>query len=55
MNNYLNVLEASLRKKLNVLDEIQAYNDKQYESFSTEEVDMDSFDGAIEEKGRLIE
>ena len=55
MNNYLNVLEASLRKKLNVLDEIQAYNDKQYESFSAEEVDMDGFDAAIEEKGRLIE
>lgn len=55
MNNYLNILETSLRKKLNVLDEIQAYNDKQYESFSTEEVDMDGFDAAIEEKGRLIE
>ena len=55
MNNYLSVLEASLRKKLTVLDEIQAYNDKQYESFSAEVVDMDGFDAAIEEKGRLIE
>jgi len=55
MNNYLNVLEESLRKKISVLDGIQAYNDKQYECFSAEEVDMDGFDAAIEEKGRLIE
>ncbi len=55
MNNYLSVLEASLRKKLTVLDEIQVYNDKQYECFSAEEVDLDGFDAAIEEKGRLIE
>ena len=55
MNNSLSVLEASLRKKLVVLDEIQVYNDKQYECFSAEEVDMEGFDAAIEEKGRLIE
>lgn len=55
MGNYLNILEESLRRKLDILDEIQAYNDKQYESFSAEEVDMDGFDAAIEEKGRLIE
>lgn len=55
MNNYLGVLEASLRKKITVLDEIQTYNDKQYECFSAEMVDMAGFDAAIEEKGRLIE
>ncbi len=55
MNNYLNVLEESLHKKIKVLDEIQAYNDKQYECFSAEEVDMAGFDAAIEEKGKLIE
>lgn len=55
MNNYLEVLEASLRKKLTVLDKIQEYNEKQCECFSAEEVDLDGFDAAIEEKGRLIE
>lgn len=55
MGNYLDILEASLRKKLKVLDKIQVYNEKQYESFSQEEVDMTGFDAAIEEKGKLIE
>lgn len=55
MGNYLRILEESLRKKLKVLDKIQVYNEKQYESFSAEEVDMAGFDVAIEEKGKLIE
>ncbi len=55
MGNYLSILEESLRKKLTVLDKIQTYNEKQYESFSTEDVDMAGFDVAIEEKGKLIE
>ena len=55
MGNYLSILEESLRKKLVVLDKIQVYNEKQYECFSAEEVDMAGFDAAIEEKGKLIE
>lgn len=55
MGNYLSILEESLRKKLVVLDKIQVYNEKQYECFSVEEVDMAGFDAAIEEKGKLIE
>ncbi len=55
MGNYLSILEESLRKKLNVLEKIHVYNEKQYECFSAEEVDMAGFDAAIEEKGRLIE
>lgn len=55
MNNYLNILEESLRKKSEVLDRIQEYNEKQYQVFSAETVDMNGFDEAIEEKGRLIE
>lgn len=55
MNNYLNILEESLRKKSEVLDKIQVYNDEQYKIFSAETVDMSKFDEAIEEKGRLIE
>lgn len=55
MGNYLSILEESLRKKLMVLDKIQIYNEKQYECFSAENVDMAGFDAAIEEKGKLIE
>lgn len=55
MGNYLSILEESLRKKLIVLDKIQVYNEKQYECFSKEIVDMAGFDAAIEEKGKLIE
>lgn len=55
MDNYLNILEESLRKKMEVLDRIQEYNEKQYQVFTAETVDMTEFDDAIEEKGRLIE
>uniref|UniRef100_UPI0040570EBF flagellar protein FliT n=1 Tax=Acetatifactor sp. TaxID=1872090 RepID=UPI0040570EBF len=55
MGNYLKVLEESLRKKLQVLDEIQAYNEKQRQAFEGEEVKLDQFDLAIEEKGKLID
>ncbi len=55
MGNYLEILEKSLHKKLHVLDKVQEYNEKQYECFSAENVDMEGFDAAIEEKGKLIE
>lgn len=55
MDNYLKILEESLRKKLQVLDEIQAYNEKQKQVFQSDSVEMDEFDAAVEEKGKLIE
>lgn len=55
MGTYLDVLEESLHKKLGVLEKIQTFNEKQYQCFSAEQVDMEGFDAAIEEKGRLIE
>lgn len=55
MKNYLGILEESLRKKLKLLDEIQAYNEAQSQVFSGEEVQVDKFDEYIDEKGRLIE
>ncbi len=55
MGTYLDVLEESLHKKLGVLEKIQIFNEKQYQCFSAEQVDMEEFDVAIEEKGRLIE
>ena len=53
--NYLSLLEESLQKKLQVMEEIQQYNLKQQEIFQSEKVDLDGFDEAVEEKGKLIE
>ena len=53
--NYLTLLEESLQKKLQVMEEIQQYNLKQQELFQSAKVDLDSFDEAVEEKGKLIE
>ena len=55
MDNYLKILEESLHKKLQVLDEIQAYNEKQKQIFQSDSVELDEFDAAVEEKGKLIE
>ena len=53
--NYLTLLEESLLKKLQVMDEIEQYNTRQQELFQSEEVDVDRFDEYVEEKGKLIE
>ena len=55
MNNSLEVLSESLSLKIKVLQDIASYNKKQTEAFSKDDVDMESFDEAIEEKGQLIE
>lgn len=55
MNNYLTILEESLRKKINVLKRIQDYNEKQKEAFSSGNISFQDFDAAAEEKGQLIE
>lgn len=55
MENQLTILSESLDKKLQVLNEIQEYNRKQEQSFLQETANLDDFDAAIEEKGRLIE
>lgn len=53
--NYLTLLEESLRKKLQVMAEIQDYNLRQQKIFQADEVDVDKFDEYVEEKGVLIE
>ncbi len=55
MENPLMILSESLDKKLQVLQEIQEYNQKQEQSFLGETMDLEGFDAAVEEKGRLIE
>ena len=53
--NYLNLFEESLRKKLQVMAEIQKYNLRQQEVFQSGNVDMERFDEYVEEKGTLID
>lgn len=57
MENYLQLLEESLVKKIRVLDKIEDFNLKQKDALSTEEAtpDFDKFDSYIEEKGKLID
>lgn len=55
MENQLTILSESLDKKLQILMEIQEYNKKQEQSFLEETANLEEFDAAIEEKGRLID
>ena len=55
MESQLNILAESLDKKLEVLKEIQAYNEEQEKSFIGGQADLDNFDAAVEKKGQLIE
>lgn len=55
MESQLQILSESLDRKLEVLREIQEYNQRQEKAFSAETVDMDGFDEAVAEKDRLIE
>lgn len=55
MMTQLTILSESLDRKLEVLGEIERYNLEQEKSFSDGRADLGQFDGAIEEKGRLIQ
>ncbi|MBE5865446.1 MAG: flagellar protein FlgN [Lachnospiraceae bacterium] len=55
MKSQLTILSESMDQKIKVLLEIQEYNRKQEEAFKNGEADLDSFDEAVEEKGKLIE
>lgn len=55
LNQYLTILIESLQKKSKVLEDIQAYNERQALIFRSEEVSFGDFDVLVEEKGKLIE
>lgn len=55
MESQLTILSESLDRKLEVLQKIQEYNQRQEEIFSAENVDISQFDAAVEEKQRLID
>ena len=55
MENYLSVLEDSLRKKLQILDELTTYTIQQQELLKSEELDYAAFDQLVEKKDPLVQ
>lgn len=52
---YLDILEESLKKKIEVLDAIILKNEEQKNILEAEEFDLEGFDRNTEEKGKLID
>jgi len=55
LNQYLTILIESLQKKSKVLEDISAYNERQSRLFKSGDASLESFDGLVEEKGKLID
>lgn len=55
MENYLSVLEDSLRKKLQILDELTSYTMAQQDLLRAEEMDYEAFDQLVEKKDPLVQ
>lgn len=55
IENYLNILEESLRKKIEVLERIQKLNEVQTGILKQETVDLEAFDQTVDEKGLCID
>ncbi len=55
MDNYLSVLEDSLKKKLQILDELTDYTTQQQELLKVEELDYAAFDRLVDQKEPLIQ
>lgn len=52
---YLNVLEGSLEKKLQIMAKLKEYNMSQQEIFQAQEVELEKFDEYVDKKSELIE
>lgn len=55
ISSYLNILAESLKKKLAVLEKIEAENKSQEEMLKEEAFPYDQFDSTVDKKGELIE
>lgn len=55
IENYLDILEESLQKKLAVLDEVTEQNCKQEDLLKQEKLDLEAFDTTVEKKDELIQ
>lgn len=54
IDNYLNILEDSLKKKIDVLKHIREVNNAQTEILKREPVDLEAFDQTVDEKDLYI-
>lgn len=55
IENYLSILEESLKKKIEVLKRIHAANEVQTEIMKKEPVDLEAFDQTVDEKDLYIQ
>ncbi len=55
MENYLNVLEDSLRQKATALDEVLALDEQQEILLKQEKLDLEAFDSLVDQKDALAE
>ena len=55
MENYLDILEGSLQKKLKVLEEIAVYNQEQEQLLKKESVPLEELDENMNHKDELIQ
>ena len=53
--NYLQVLEESLRKKLTILDQLREYSRLQQEVFQSDVPDLEQYDSYVDAKDKLID
>lgn len=54
-NNYLDIMQESLKQKMQVLDEIILYNQKQEEMLKAETASLEEFDAYVDKKDVLIQ
>lgn len=53
--NYLKVLEESLEKKLQIMQQLQEYSTEQQKVFQAPTVELEKFDEYVDKKDKLIE
>ncbi|MDY2698549.1 MAG: flagellar protein FliT [Lachnospiraceae bacterium] len=54
LNNYLNILEDSLKKKIEILERIDEVNQVQSDFLKEEQPDLEAFDKCVDEKDVYI-
>ena len=54
LNNYLNILEDSLKKKIEILERIDEVNRVQSDLLKGEQADLENFDRCVDEKDLYI-
>lgn len=55
LKGYLDIIAESLDKKLKVLKQVEAMNERQRSILMAEDFDMDAFEATVDEKSKLAE